>query len=381
MYILGIESSCDETAAALVDREGRVAVSLIASQVDLHARYGGVVPEEAARVHIQACMPLVEEALTVAGVSWEKIHAIAVTFGPGLIGCLLVGVETAKALAWARSKPLIAANHLCGHLHAIHLAPRCGAHRLFLGGQPFPVYPIAPFDLAQAEKDGSELKISAPGFPHVGLIVSGGHTSLVLVEAPGQVTTLAQTLDDAAGECYDKVARVAGLGYPGGPLIDQLAADGNPDVFKFPTPLLRRDRPDFSFSGLKTSAGRAAEKLVAEHRGQIPPTVLRDWCAGVQRAVVDVLIEKSLDAVRAQRLNDVVITGGVASNRGLRARACEASRRHRQLRFWFPHPSVCTDNAAMIAGLGWHLAPLPPEQARALNANAGLVFPLAAARA
>lgn len=363
-YILGIESSCDETAAALVTREGRVRVSAVASQVDLHAHFGGVVPEVAARMHIQACLPLVEEAMDEAGATWDDIEAVAVTSGPGLIGCLLVGLETAKTLAWMRDKPLIPVHHLAGHLYAVHLVPPKGAHKLMDRGEEKSALPLG----SDSSDDG--VFIGTPSYPHVGLIVSGGHTSLVWVEAPDRATTLAQTRDDAVGEAYDKVARVAGLGYPGGPIIDRLAADGRPDAFTFTPPMLRRDRPDFSFSGLKTAVGRQFEKLREEHPDGIPQQTINDVCAGFQKAAVEALIGKALDACADRRARDLVVSGGVACNSGLRARARQASGERPMLRIWFPHPSLCTDNAAMIAGAGWRFKPLARDKVLALNARA-----------
>jgi N6-L-threonylcarbamoyladenine synthase len=365
-FCLGIESSCDETAVALVTRDGRVRVNAIASQVDLHARFGGVVPEVAARMHIQACLPMVEAALAEAGVGWERIERIAATQGPGLIGCLLVGLETAKTLAWLHGKPLAAVNHLAGHLYAIHLTPGKGANRLAEGGEEFDVLPTA--------RDGetAAIRVEEPAYPYVGLIVSGGHTSLVEVAGPGRSRTLAATRDDAAGEAYDKVARVAGLGYPGGPVVDRLATEGDATRFAFTAPMLRRDKPDFSFSGLKTAAGREVERLRAEGNGAIDETTIRDLCAGFQQAVVEALMVKSLNALEEAGGRDLVVTGGVACNRGLRRRAREETARRRNARIWFPHPSLCTDNAAMIAGLGWHIEPLDAEAALTVNARASL---------
>lgn len=371
--ILGIETSCDETAVALVTREGRVLTSLVASQVDLHAAFGGVVPEVAARVHIQACLPLVERALSETATTWRNIEAVAVTYGPGLIGCLLVGIETAKTLAWVRGRPLVAVNHLAGHLHALQLAPAVGHHLLIEGGREFSVLPVALDPPAGAPASAPPPdRIARPAYPHVGLIVSGGHTSLVWVGSPARAETIAQTRDDAVGEAYDKVARVAGLGYPGGPAIDRLAATGAPDGIHLAPPMMRRDKPDFSFSGLKTAAGRELERLRAEHGGELPAGTLANFCAAFQAAAVEALLGKALDAVAARRAADLVITGGVACNRGLRRRAAELSAHRPGLRIWFPHPLLCTDNAAMIAGLAWHLEPLAPRAALTLNADPGL---------
>lgn len=369
-YILGIESSCDETAVALATREGRIVGNGVASQIDLHAKFGGVVPEVAARMHIQACLPLVQQVMGEAGIGWDEVEAIAATQGPGLIGCLLVGIETAKTLAWLRRKPLIAVNHLAGHLYAVNLVPQRGAHRMTERGEEFSVLPLEPTEGHEGLGDPAGFQVGRPAYPHVGLIVSGGHTSLVWADAPDKFETIAQTLDDAAGEAYDKVARVMGLGYPGGPIIDRLAAEGNPDAFQITTPMMRRDKPDFSFSGLKTSAGREAERLKAENGGTIPEPILKDLCAAFQRAAIESLLGKSLDAVKARGAHDLVISGGVACNRGLRRRAAELTAKRRSVRIWFPHPSFCTDNAAMIAGIGWQLKALGAAEALTLNAEA-----------
>ena len=363
-YILGIESSCDETAVALVTREGRVATSEVASQVDLHARYGGVVPEEAARKHLEACLPLVEDAMANAGAGWDAIQSIGVTTSPGLIGCLLVGVETAKALAWLHGKPLVAVNHLNGHLFAIHVTPAKGVHRLTEHGEDFDVLPTA------REGEPATTRVERPRYPHVGLIVSGGHTSLVRAKAPDTFETLATTRDDAVGEASDKIARALGLGYPGGPVIDRMAASGNPNAFAFTPPMMRRDQPGFSFSGLKTAVTREAGLLRETHGPNLPENVLNDLCASFQRAATHSLIVKAVDALLECGDRDLVVAGGVACNRGLRRRAAEATREHQAIRIWFPNPGLCTDNAAMIAGLAWHMAPLSPVEALELNARA-----------
>ncbi len=368
-YILSIESSCDETAVALVARDGTVLINDVASQIDLHAPFGGVVPEVAARRHIEVCLPLIEQAMHDGGVGWDEIEAVGVTYGPGLIGCLLVGVETAKTLAWIHHKPLVAVNHLGGHLYAPFLKLNDAEHLLATRGE------------LKSLTDRNE----QPPYPHLGLIVSGGHTSLVYVASPTEYETIAQTRDDAAGEAYDKAARLMGLGYPGGPLIDKLATEGNPERYTFTPPMLRRDKPDFSFSGLKTAMSVQLKKVYAElgvdtDQGQpaealaeqLPDDVLRDLCAGFQSAVVEALIGKCQYILKDRRINDLVITGGVACNRGLRARAAQATSAHKWLNVWFPHPSVCTDNAAMIGGLAWHLDPVADDEALRLAARSSL---------
>ncbi len=373
-YILGIESSCDETACALVDRQGAVKVNAVASQVDLHARFGGVVPEVAARRHIETCLPLITEALRESQTDWSEISAIAVTQGPGLIGCLLIGVETAKALAWRHDKPLIAVHHLQAHLHAPFLRPEKPeqTHLLIEDGKDFSAI---PFDDGEREFAGgapAPRRIARPEFPHVGLIVSGGHTSLVWVESPGKCATLASTRDDAVGEAYDKVARILGIGFPGGPAVDQRAPLGNPNHFLFKTPMSHPDADGFSFSGLKSAVARRVEELKSgiPNPQSLPEGTIRDLCAGFQAAAIEALLSKSLTAAEERDTNDLLIVGGVASNRGLRRSARKIGPRG--LRVWFPHFSLCTDNAAMIAGLAWHIKPLSGDEALNLNPSASL---------
>jgi len=373
-YILGIETSCDETAVALVDAHGAVRANVVASQASLHARFGGVVPEVASRRHLEVCLPLVDSVLIDSGpVGWEDIEALAVTQGPGLVGCLLIGVETAKALAWRHEKPLIAVHHLEAHLQAPFLLPEAAdaAHLLIEDGRAGPAIPFAD-DRPTDDAVGAQ-----PDFPHVGLIISGGHTSLVRVEAPGRCRPLAQTRDDAVGEAYDKVARLLGLGYPGGPVIDRLAAEGDASRFAFTAPLWRRDTRDFSFSGLKTAVARAVDALTggngnAEPAAAPDTAAVRDLCASFQRVAVNTLLGKAFREAESASVRDLVIVGGVAANQGLRRAAAAGSPPG--LRVWFPHLSLCTDNAAMIAGLAWHLRPLEPAAALGLNPSASLPF-------
>jgi len=306
MLILCIESSCDETAAAVV-RDGREVLSnIVASQVDVHARYGGVVPELASRKHVEAIPVVISAALAEAGVSMDAIEGIGVTRGPGLVGALLVGLSTAKAMAWARDLPLVAVHHMEGHI----LAP-----------------------LLEAELE----------FPFLALAVSGGHTHLYRVDGVGRYTTLGQTLDDAAGEAYDKVAKLLGLGYPGGAVIDRLAAQGDPQAIAFPRPMLHKPGFDFSFSGIKTAVlnyvQRQTEPFSQQH--------LADLAASFQAAVVEVLTLKTLRAAADQGLTRIVVAGGVACNRGLRARFAELAARD-GLTVRFPAPALCGDNAAML---------------------------------
>ena len=298
--ILGIETSCDDTCAALVTRDGAVLSNVIASQGLLHERYGGVVPEIASRQHLEVVDSVVDDALERGGATLADVGTVAVTRGPGLIGALLVGVSTAKALAAARGLPLVPVDHLHGHVTASMLGED----------------PIEP--------------------PYLCLVASGGHTFLARVDEPASYRILGQTLDDAAGEAFDKGARLLGLGYPGGPEIDRLARDGNPAAFDFP-----RSRPgeglDFSFSGLKTS-------LLYTLRDQ-PDADRADLAASYQRAIVDALVARLEEAIEGEGLERVALGGGVAANRELRERAAGLAAQ-----VWVPPTELCTDNAAMIAG-------------------------------
>ena len=311
MLVLGIESSCDETAAALVEDGVRVRGDAVASQVAVHAEWGGVVPEIASRHHVMNLVPVMETALARAGARLDDVDGIAVTRGPGLVGALLVGVQAAKAIAWARGLPLVGVNHLEGHLTAIFL---------------------------DAER--------VPSFPHLALLVSGGHSEIVIAHDHGRYELLGSTRDDASGEAFDKVGKMLGLGYPAGPVIDKLAATGNPDAVKLPRAMRGRGL-DFSFSGLKTwmSTWIRANGIPA---GQ----ALNDLCASFQAAVVGQLVEKTMLALEERKLPQLIIAGGVACNNGLRASlAREAAARGFEL--FVPPPPRCTDNAAMIAAAGF----------------------------
>ena len=319
MLTLGIETSCDETAAAVVEDGRRCLSNVIHSQVPIHARSGGVVPELASRNHLLAIVPVIDDALAQAGVSLSAIDQIAVTVGPGLVGALMVGLETAKGLAYVHNIPLIGVNHLEGHV-------------------------LSPW----VDDDCSE----GLGFPYLATIVSGGHTSLVLARGPGDYRTLGRTRDDAAGEAFDKVAKRLGEGYPGGPFIDRAAGAGDPNRFPLPSPMLGRGL-DFSFSGLKTAAatliGRLEEE--AEGGGQSRADWLPHVCASVQQAVVRVLVSKSIKAIRRTRVRRWVVAGGVACNSALRSQAATAADRN-GVQLFIPEGSLCTDNAAMIAAAG-----------------------------
>ena len=319
MIVLGIESSCDETAAAVVRDDGRVLSDVVSSQVALHAPYGGVVPELAARAHMENIVPVVQRALAAVPGGIAGISGIAVTHGPGLIGALLVGVQVGKALALANALPIVGVNHLIGHLLAVFLRRESPDH-------------VDP---------------AVPEFPFIALLVSGGHTALYEVRSAHEIEQLGQTRDDAAGEAFDKVAKLLGLGYPGGPRVDALAVKGRPDQFPLPRPMARRQNLEFSFSGLKTAVAQRVAAL--EH--PLAESVIEDVCASFQSNAVSVLVEKSLAACAQRGVPRLVITGGVAANRGLRklaqARAVEAG-----VSLHVPAFASCTDNAAMIAYAG-----------------------------
>ena len=305
--VLGIETSCDETAAAVVVGARNVLSSVVSSQVDLHARYGGVVPEIASRAHVDLLTPVVAQAIVEAGVDEGSIDAVAATVGPGLVGSLLVGVSAAKALALVWDVPFVGVNHLEAHLYASLL-------------------------------EEPELEL-----PVVVLLVSGGHTLLVAMEDHGRYRMLGSTIDDAAGEAFDKVARYLGLGYPGGPAVDRLAMEGDPSAIAFPR-AMRDEGFDFSFSGLKTSV----VNYVRKH----PDVSTADVCASFQEAVVDVLITKARQAAKAVGAKGLCLGGGVAANSQLRERFLDACV-HDDLHGFLPSRSLCTDNAAMVAAAGW----------------------------
>jgi len=331
MNILGIESSCDETAASVV-RDGREVLSnVISSQIAIHTQYGGVVPEIASRKHIENINPVIRQALADAGMTLKDIDAIAVTYGPGLVGALLVGVAAAKALAYASAKPLIPVNHITGHVSANYLE-----------------HP----DLEP---------------PFLCLIVSGGHTDLVVVKDYGEYEFIGRTRDDAAGEAFDKVARSVGLGYPGGPKIDKEARLGNADAIVFPKAKVADAPYDFSFSGLKS-----AVLNYQNHARMMGQEINRaDLVASFQKAVVDVLVEHTMDAAREYGYRQVALAGGVASNTALRAemdRAC----RGRSIELFYPSPVYCTDNAAMIASAGYYEYKKGKTSGWDLNAVPGL---------
>ncbi|MEW6443550.1 MAG: tRNA (adenosine(37)-N6)-threonylcarbamoyltransferase complex transferase subunit TsaD [bacterium] len=312
MRILGIESSCDDCAAAVLEDGSRILSHVLHSQIETHRPFGGVVPELASRNHLEKIVPVVDAALEKAGTSWSGLDGVAVTRGPGLVGSLLVGLCAAKAIAFVLNVPLCGVNHLEGHLLA------------------------------------SFLEDPAPRFPFIGLIVSGGHTSLYEVTGFGRYRLLGQTRDDAAGEAFDKTAKLLGLGYPGGIVIDRLAADGDPLSFSFPRALASPDTLDFSFSGLKTSVlyfvRRQGEAFVRQH--------LSDIAASFQEAVVQTLLTKLSQAIERTGIRRAVLSGGVACNSRLRSRLLEMGSRE-GVPIHIPSPFLCSDNAAMIAAAGY----------------------------
>ena len=313
ILILAIESSCDETAASVVKNGREVLSNVISSQIALHTLYGGVVPEIASRKHIEKINQVIEEALQEAGVELKDITAIAVTYGPGLVGALLVGVSAAKAISFATGIPLIGVHHIEGHISANYI-------------------------------ENKELEP-----PYVCLVVSGGHSHLVVVKDYGEYEIIGRTRDDAAGEAFDKVARAIGLGYPGGPKIDKLSKEGNPDAIRFPRAKVEDSEYDFSFSGLKSAVLNYLNGC--QMKGE--PICEADVAASFQKAVIDVLVEHALHAVKQYDYNKFAIAGGVASNSSLRS-AFEAECQKRGIEFYHPSPIYCTDNAAMIGVAGYY---------------------------
>jgi len=308
MLILGIDTSCDDTAASVVEDGVRILSNIVSSQNELHKKYGGIVPELASRRHIEMILPVIDEATSKAGVDFSDISAIAVCQGPGLIGSLLVGVCFAKSLSYVKNIPMIAVNHLEGHISSI-----------FLEGP-------------------------APDFPFLALVVSGGHTSIYRVDGYGAYTEMGRTRDDAAGEAFDKVAKLLGLGYPGGPIIDKIASEGDPDAVHFPRAKLSGS-VDFSFSGLKTA--------VLNYTKKAPGSKKEDIAASFQKAVVEDLVNKVLDAARQEGIKRVTLSGGVSANSALRCKMKEKAA-EKGIEVYLPSIQLSTDNAAMIASAGFH---------------------------
>jgi N6-L-threonylcarbamoyladenine synthase len=312
MLILGIDTSCDDTAAAVVENGTRVLSNIVSNQTEIHKKYGGIVPELASRRHIEMIWPVIDEALKAAGIKLDNLSGVAVCHGPGLIGSLLIGCSFAKALCYSKGIPLLAVNHLEGHIFSAFIEE------------------------------------SKPSCPFLALIVSGGHTCLYRVDGFGAYGELGRTRDDAAGEAYDKVSKLLGLGYPGGPVIEKIAQGGNPKAIDFPRAYLPESF-DFSFSGLKTAVLHFVKEQRAENREQ----KVNDIAASFQASVIDVLVRKTEWAIKKERIKRVVLTGGVAANRELRKRM-EDMGVEKETEIFIPSISFCTDNAAMIASAGYY---------------------------
>jgi len=336
MYVLGIETSCDETSAAVLN-DGKIKSNIISSQL-VHQQYGGIVPELASRAHQRLIVPVVDEALQAAGIKKHQLGGVAVTYGPGLMGALLVGLSFAKAVAYGLKIPFIGINHMEAHMYS------------------------------------NFIDDPKPDYPFLCLIVSGGHTQLVYVTEPLHHQLLGETLDDAAGEAYDKVAKMLGLGFPGGPIIDKLAKEGNPNFIKFPRTYLNADSYDFSFSGIKTSVlywlkdnNLYYSNPIPTMPGQISNQLLIDICASFQAAMVDMLVEKTQRAVKNLKVKNVAIAGGVSANSELRLRL-QTCADINSFRLFIPDFQYCTDNGAMIAQLGWMKLKVGIKSDSSLNA-------------
>jgi N6-L-threonylcarbamoyladenine synthase len=317
MLVLGIETSCDETAAAVIRDGAEIVSSVISSQIETHKRFGGVVPELASREHLDKIVPIVEEAIVCAEIGKREIDGIAVTNGPGLVGSLLVGVSYAKAMAFALNKPLVGVNHIEGHIYSV-------------------AFENPPVD-----------------YPALALIVSGGHTNLFWVPEPGKYKVVARTRDDAAGEAFDKVAKLIGLGYPGGPIIEKLAREGNPKAVKFAIPRMGDGLPDFSFSGLKTAVTKYVREsgLEPAKEGEPPSQQIKDLAASFQSVIVRSLVGTMEKIAEEYRPRTLIVAGGVACNGALREASRSAAERL-GIPAYFPSPHLSTDNAAMIAAAG-----------------------------
>lgn len=331
IIILGIETSCDETSAAVVKNGRHIMSNIISSQIDLHKKYGGVVPEIASRKHVELILPVINQALEEAGIKADQVDAIGVTYGPGLVGALLVGLSAAKGLAYALDKPLIGVHHIEGHISANYL----------------------------------EYKELEP--PFICLVVSGGHSEIVHVKDYGSFETLGQTRDDAAGEAFDKIARALGLGYPGGPLIDKAARSGNSRAVNFPRVHFNDGSLDFSFSGLKTAVLNYLNTLEQKNE----KFSVEDVSASFQQAVIDILVENTIKAAKSTGIKKIALAGGVAANSLLRAQM-KAAANENGLNMFYPSPVLCTDNAAMIACAAYYEFIRGNVSDLALNAVPGL---------
>lgn len=341
MIILGIETSCDETSAAILEqKEDRIQIlsNVVASSADLQSKYGGIIPEQAAREQLKSMVPVIEESLQTSGYKENDIDAIAVTYGPGLIGSLLVGVETAKVLARVWDKPLIPINHLIGHFYANWI-----------------------------EVEGSADKLSTPHFPCIGLLVSGGHTDLVLFRDHGEYDYLGGTRDDAAGECFDKCARLLDLPYPGGPEISKLAKSGNPNTFKLPIPMQGSKDLDFSYSGLKTAVANIVKS------GQVTDNKKADLALSLENTIIETLTEKVIRAAQGHNVDQIIVAGGVAANQKLKEelrKTCDKLG----IKLYIPPANLCTDNAAMIASAAFFESKRINPQDLQANPNLSLAY-------
>lgn len=338
MTILGIETSCDETSAAVLtghDTTLTLKSNIIASSLAMHIPTGGIIPENAAREQLKYILPVINEALEKAETKLEDIDALAVTYGPGLIGSLLVGVETAKTIAFTRNKPLIPVNHMVGHIYAnfINVNETFKVHDQKTDFSPFISH------------------LSSPTFPLLALVISGGHTDLLLMKKHGDFQLLGGTRDDAAGEALDKIGRLIGVAYPAGPVIEKLAKEGDPKRFRFPRPLVGSDDYDFSFSGLKTAVLREVKAL-----GKIDDQTKNDIARGTQDAIIDVITKKTLRAAKEHNVQSIILSGGVAANQTLKEHFSLLTS-HLSLQLHVPLRSLCTDNAAMIAAAAYYNNP------------------------
>lgn len=356
MLILGIETSCDETSASILEKSADEIIlrsNIVATSLAMHTQTGGIIPENAAREQIKFILPVIKEATEKANAKLTDIDAIAVTYGPGLIGSLLVGVETARTLAMVLNKPLIPVNHMLGHIYANFIRENSNLknqNSKELNPNPYTLTPNIEF-------------------PSLALIVSGGHTDLILIEDHGKYKVLGGTRDDAAGEAFDKIARLLGLSYPGGPIIEERAKAGDQKRFDFPRPLIGSGDYDFSFSGLKTAVLREVIKIndnktLTPKTYALNPTDINDICAGVQRAISSVLIKKTLKAAQEYKVKSILLSGGVAANQTLRNQfELDARRYPLDAKIFVPTKSLCTDNGAMIAAAAaYNFHPIPWQE-------------------
>jgi N6-L-threonylcarbamoyladenine synthase len=349
MLMLGIESSCDDMAAAVVKDGRHILSSVVSSQDEIHKKYGGIVPELASRRHIETVVPVVNEALEQAGIKLANIDGIGITQGPGLIGSLLIGLSFAKAFAYVYDIPFVGVNHIVAHPFAAFLES---------GGEP-----------VSSETKNHHTPLSIPTFPFIALVVSGGHTTLFKFDTFVDYTLLGQTRDDAAGEAFDKVAKLMGFNYPGGVVVDRLAKDGDPSAIYFKRPYISKDSFDFSFSGIKT----AVLTHIKEIDGELSDVEIKNIAASFQEAVVDVLVEKAFSACRISNVDNLILAGGVACNSRLRERIIERSKGD-GVKVFVPPPFLCSDNAAMIAVAGYHLIKSGKRSDVSMDANPNMEY-------